>query len=298
MDKTKQLQYLNRLMFEPYEGGGETKFFFFQFLQGSGNELLKKFWSKNSSSRMAFELYSPLVKDSEVKDFEFEYQLPALASGGTGPNMDVYIETEDEIIFVESKYTETADLRYITESYLSPGYYADIHGGKTLDERFRKYPYAEDFAKFCRKWQEIMDANESWKESSDWFEPKQETCHLSGILFYIFDPKRRALIEKKKKIRLCNVFWAMDGDRMSDMEQAFVKMANDLVRNIVNDNSAKYPFLNGLDFQMKAFSVQHLLENPKLLSEHIRTIELDDNVLLEFEDNVYNKTRKNFRSSH
>ena len=297
MDKARKLQYLERLIFEPYEGGGKTKFFFFQYVRGSGKELVKKFWSKNSSSRMTFEIYSPLVNNPAVKDFEFEYQLPALTSGGTGPNMDVYIETEDEIIFIESKYTEKANLKYKTESYLSPGYYADIHGGKTLEERFRKYPYAHKFADFCETWQKIMDNNESWKKSSDWFEPKQETCHLSGILFFIFDPNRRALIEKKKKIRLLNVFWAMDGDKFSDMEKAFVEEANNFVNTIVKDNCAKYPFLNNLDFQMKAFSVQNMLDNPRLLSDHIQTIDVDDVIIMEFDNHVHNKQRATFRRS-
>ena len=185
--KNEQIEYLKRLMFDSYEKKGQTKFFIFQYLQGAGNELQSKFWSEHSSSRMAFELYSGLAKNKDVIDLEFEKQLDGPKSGGMGPNMDVYIETEEEIIFVESKFTEKANLNYINrkneaDSYLSPAYWKNAEYGRkkmTLEKRL-DHRFAETFAAFCNEWENEM---QNWRKrgSVDWFEPKQETCHLSGM---------------------------------------------------------------------------------------------------------------------
>jgi len=37
-----------------------------------------KFWEGISSSRLAFDLYSSLINDESVKDFELEYILPGI----------------------------------------------------------------------------------------------------------------------------------------------------------------------------------------------------------------------------
>ena len=98
-----KLRYLES-MIQPYEKKKQKKYFIEQFLNGSGNELKDKFWELKSSSRMAYDLYSWMKDDENIKDFEFEFKLPGLKSGGNGPNMDVFIETKDELIFIESKF--------------------------------------------------------------------------------------------------------------------------------------------------------------------------------------------------
>ena len=97
--------YINRLTIV-YK---EDKMFIEQYLQGSGNELHEHFWSSNSSSRLAFDLYSWMAVEPITIDFQFEKQLPGVVckkSGPSGvPNMDVYFETKDDIVFIENKYT-------------------------------------------------------------------------------------------------------------------------------------------------------------------------------------------------
>jgi len=99
--------YLSRLI-TPYEGGGKKKIFFDQFSNGNGNELKNKFWSRRSSSRLCFDLYSCHANNPQVLDIEFEYKLPGIFSGRneSPANMDVYIKTKNRIIFIESKFTE------------------------------------------------------------------------------------------------------------------------------------------------------------------------------------------------
>ncbi|MBR0314639.1 MAG: hypothetical protein IJK39_05895 [Bacteroidales bacterium] len=301
MKTSEKLNYLLRLQAE-YEKKGEKKYFIFQYLNGAGNELNAKFWSPHSSSRMAFELYSPLAWDDNVLDFEFEKQLPGLASGGMGPNIDVYIETKDEIIFVESKFTEKANLNYIKEnepskSYLSPAYWSpQNYGKKTLKERFWKETYkgeysdfekAERFAEFCDEWKDTMK-EKKWTKGTDWFEPKQETCHLSGILGFLFsnNTERRKLI-KDKKIRLYNIYWDMGNETKSELEIEFVKRADAMVQEILNTAN-----IGVNDFKMDAFTVQDLLKNPQKLSPHItKQLVSDKNEWKKFVDEVSRKKR-------
>ena len=288
-------------MFEPYEKKGQTKFFIFQYLRGAGNELQRKFWSEHSSSRMAFELYSGLAKNKNVIDLEFEKQLDGPKSGGMGPNMDVYIETAEEIIFVESKFTEKANLNYINrkneaDSYLSPAYWKKAEYGRkrlTLEERLDPR-FAESFADFCNKWEDEMQKN-NWRKrgSVDWFEPKQETCHLSGILFFIFNNKE--LISRKKKVRLFNIYWNLGNEGKSDMEKAFVTKANAMIKKIISDNKGD---LKDLDFKIDAFSVQEMISRPNLLSPHIESFGDDVDLRLEqFYKAVKNQSRKAFRDN-
>ena len=295
IDQDLRIEYLKRLMFDKYEKKGVTKFFIFQYLRGAGNELHEKFWSEHSSSRMAFELYSGLAQDKAVEEFEFEKQLEGPKSGGMGPNMDVYIETVDEIIFVESKFTEKANLNYINNSYLSPAYWDDAEYGRKkmlLEERLDRR-FAKPFADFCRDWEEEMIKN-GWRKRGtvDWFEPKQETCHLSGIFFFLFNADNKELISNKKKIRLFNIYWDLGDEGKSKMEESFVNRANSLIENVISLNKEE---LNGLDFKIDAFSVQEMLANPYKLSQHINGFGDDVETRLEqFKEVVKNKTRKSF----
>ena len=298
IDRDLKIEYLKRLMFDSYEKKGITKFFIFQYLRGAGNELNDKFWSEHSSSRMAFELYSGLARDNAVEEFEFEKQLKGPKSGGMGPNMDVYIETVDEIIFVESKFTENANLNYINNSYLSPAYWSNAEYGRKkmlLEERLDR-SFAKPFARFCREWEEEMKKN-GWRKKGaiDWFEPKQETCHLSGILFFLFDKENKELIAKRKKVRLYNIYWDLGNEGKSDMEKTFIAKANSLIKDIISLNNEE---LNGLDFKIDAFSVQEMLANPQKLSPHINGFGDDvESRLKQFREAVKNKTRKSFKSN-
>ena len=271
LTEQEQLNYLKDMM-RPYIKGRKKKYPLLQFLHGSGNELENKFWQDHSSSRMAYDLYSWMREEkyTQIKDFDFEHKLPKLDSGGTGPNIDVFIETEDEIIFVESKFTEKANLNYMNpnkkgERYLSPAYYAPTHGKKpmSLSERFHGYSYAESFATFCDEWEKLM-IKEGWRGRGrvDWFEPKQETCHLCGILFYLEENKKQI---KGKSIRLYNIYWEMPDDEESEMEKAFLNKAQLFVNEVIQTEQFGIK-----DFKIDAFSVQEMLRDNSKLSKHIQ----------------------------
>ena len=103
-----KLNYFERMII-PYDKKGK-KLFITQYLSGDGNELNKKFWAVNSSSRFAFELYSWMAREEakDVLDFQFEKKLKNIVGSPKNPNMDVYIEKKDEIIFIESKFNHSS----------------------------------------------------------------------------------------------------------------------------------------------------------------------------------------------
>lgn len=274
LSDSEQLKYFKEMV-NPYEKKGKKKFPILQFARGAGNELADKFWQDYSSSRMAYDLYSWMIKDKEphpeIIDFEFEKHLDPLKSGGTGPNMDVYIETKDEIIFIESKFTEKANLNYLNknkkgDTYLSPAYYAPTHGKKPMSllNRFDNASYAQRFANFCIDWEKEMNEHPSWRKRGrvDWFEPKQETCHICGILFFL---RNNSDLIKGKSIRLYNIYWKIEGDENSEMEQCFIKNARSLIEYAVTSEGFEIK-----DFIIDAFSVQEMLKDNAKLSKHIR----------------------------
>lgn len=218
MDKELRLQYFKRLIAENRAG----EYFIEQFLRGSGNELKKKFWSDISSSRLCFDLYSWLCEEKGVKNFQFEKHLPGILveenkTAGT-PNMDVFFEKGDDVVFVESKYTEKSGWEYKDDKkkdgfYLSEAYWGE-NGYKSckmsIGERFYGQPnIAELFRLFCEEIQiEIKERKENELKQYSWFDPKQETCHLFGIIFYVINNQ----IEKKNIFLCNNVYDIKDSD--------------------------------------------------------------------------------------
>lgn len=252
IDDNRKVEYFQELII-PYEKKGKKKFFIDQYINGAGKELRDHFWSKKSSSRLAYEMFSWMKDDPRIKDIEFEYHLKGLASGGEGPNIDVFIETEEEILFIESKFTEKAKLEYKDTGYLSKGYYdQQPYGSKqmTLTQRFYGFGFSEHFSTFCDRIDELC--NKYKDKNSQWFEPKQETCHLFGVLIYIFK------VKPTKKVRLINIYWNLKED--NDMlANDFKEKANDLIQNVGY----------GKRLTFEHFTIQDILEQRESLSPKI-----------------------------
>ncbi len=70
-------EYFKRLS-TSYSKGGKQFHFIEQFYSGSGNELLEKFWSPRSSSRLCFDLYSWMGSDPD-----FDFKQDVLSFGAT-----------------------------------------------------------------------------------------------------------------------------------------------------------------------------------------------------------------------
>ena len=83
--------------------------------RGHGNELkTRKFCAVHSSSALTVNCFAPfklnpsnlmLLGKQGAKRLEFEWAVP-IFRGGTPPNLDVWIEREDDIVAVESKLLE------------------------------------------------------------------------------------------------------------------------------------------------------------------------------------------------
>lgn len=220
-----------------------------QYIQGSGNELNGKFWSKNSSSRLAFDLYSWIAEDKGILSFQFEKQLPGvicISSGTSGvPNMDVFFETHDTLVFIESKYTEPkASLKYKNGDLSKAYWYDGKYGRANFDLSTRFYhqeEVAKSFSAFCETMQKATIGNKR-----NWFDLKQETCHLFGILFYVLcasiegtsfscnlDKARQVF--NGKKVVLCNNVWGLVGDSFEEKELPLVEKFKKESERLLND---------------------------------------------------------------
>lgn len=261
LPKELRLQYFERLIAE----NGSDKYFIEQFLQGSGNELEKKFWSDKSSSRLCFDLYSWLCKEKGIKNFQFEKHLPGILVGenktaGT-PNMDVFFEKGKDVFFIESKYTEKSSWKYKDDKkkdgsyYLSEAYWGE-NGYKSCKmssgERFYDNPQiAESFRGFCEDIQKEINQRKEEQKHFSWFDPKQETCHLFGIIFYVINNKI-----KKKNIFLCNNVYERKTDCFEingSIVEVFKGKAELMLNEIFKENSCKFTF--------EVNTIQEMLEN-------------------------------------
>lgn len=253
---TLKEEYYRRLT-QSYTKHGVKKLFIDQFMAGSGNELKEKFWSPRSSARLCFDLYSWMGEDEGFDDVEFEYKLCCLISGGRRvyANMDVYYAAGNEVTFIESKFTETADNRnYMTdlpEAYWKTSCeYKSASGKVVRQEILERYSKQRDvmdqFLSF------INDVSERAKQSgaASWFDAKQETCHLLGIVNYMLDPK---WVEGKKVVNFYNV---AANFKQIDFADYFRIKAEEMVRDILNARKLLIQFNYGL-YSIKDFFEKH-----------------------------------------
>jgi hypothetical protein len=270
MEKELKLQYFERLITK----NGSEKYFIEQFLEGSGHELEKKFWSDISSSRLCFDLYSWLCKEEDVKNFQFEKHLPGVLVGvnkdgkkreapGT-PNMDAFFEIGDDVIFIESKYTEKSKWEYKDDKYKDGFYLSEAYWGEkkegykscrlTIGERFYGYnKIAELFCAFCKEIQaEITKRKGDELNKFSWFDPKQETCHLFGIIFYVIQNGI-----KNKNIFLCNNVYEIKDSDCFDISGSFVEVFKEKAELMLNEVFK----VNNCKFTFEVNTIQDMLQN-------------------------------------
>lgn len=242
----------------PYDNGKRS--FMKQFKDGSGSELEKKFWSKRSSSRLCFDLYSWIANEGAI--IEFEKKLPRLGAMGK-PNMDVFIETDSAIWYIESKFTETVDnSRYgitLPEAYwkeVDETGLEKVNGGfhttkneyrpTTILERYKKDERLQiAFQNFCKETAKYA-SELSENECIEWFDAKQETCHLLGVILDI----RNRLQNKDfcKEVHFANIVFSFN-EPESPFAKDFLKRAESLVKE-----------LTGLEnFHYNVFTMQDVL---------------------------------------
>lgn len=248
----KKCEYLNRLAI-PYIKKEKEKIFFDQYMNGDGSELKSKFWSKYSSSRIAFDLYSCLGNENSIDDFEFEYQLPGILyknKESGKPNMDVYYQKGSTIYFIESKFTETPSSKLPQAYYIKTDKYkntSDVYVNEPLQNRFRNNLFiAELFSDFCYQYIDNIKKN-----TKDWFDYKQEICHLFGIIFYAKEKLNTSTI---KKIDFRNIVYNFDDyeifgkAHISQTALQFIHDATILINRIFEHEKIDIKFSYDYDF--------------------------------------------------
>jgi hypothetical protein len=249
-------EYYNRLS-KPYTKRGVKKLFIDQFMSGSGNELKEKFWSPRSSARLCFDLYSWMGEDEGFDDVEFEYKLCCLISGRRRvyANMDVYYACGNEVTFIESKFTETADNRNymidLPEAYWKTSReYKSVSGKDVNQEILERYSKREDVMNRFLSFIDDISQQVNMKGAVSWFDAKQETCHLLGIVNYMLDLD---LAEGEKVVNFYNVAANFEQD---DFAEYFKSRAVEMVGNILTARNLPITF-NYCLFSIKDFFEKH-----------------------------------------
>ena len=273
----QKVEYYKRLCI-PYKKRSANKFFIDQYLNGDGNELKSHFWSNNSSSRLAFELYSWLANEEKVLDFEFEFKLKGIKHSPKRPNMDVFIETNEEIIFIESKYTEMSEpnLNKLPQSYYLKNA-KSTKNGDIKSELKARYYNDENACKYFTKFINLVDKhlNGNKNKRYGWLDYSQEIKHLIGIYLFLTDEKNKQY--KDKKIRFYNIFY-FDNKKHKDIEidNYFFEEAEKMMKELIDN------------FDYKFYTIQDVINEIDNLSLEPNAFGLDKTV----KENIKNRFPK------
>jgi hypothetical protein len=137
--------------------------------------------------------------------------------------MDVYIETENDIYYIESKYCEVASNENLTkEGKLSHSYWDDRDRKLLYYHFWGQEDIAKSFSIFVKEAPSGIDKN-------DWFDAKQECTHLFGILLDNLTEENgdKRKNPPSKRIRFYNVVFNCGGETESDFAKKFIQAAND-----------------------------------------------------------------------
>lgn len=157
--------------------------------QGGGHELNKKFLALHSSAALAINTFAPfkdtpsslsILRKQGFGPPVFERQLPT-GLRGTPPNIDVYLQSDEEVIAIESKFLE-----YCTPKLAN---YSDSYSKDTL-------PLVED----C--WWRVLE--ESKAAGLKYLDVAQLVKHYLGLI-RLADRGKEG--EKEKEITLLYLFW-------------------------------------------------------------------------------------------
>jgi hypothetical protein len=154
--------------------------------------------------------------------------------------MDVYYAVGNEVTFIESKYTETADNRNymndLPEAYWKTSReYKSASGKVVRQEILERYSKQEDVMNQFLAF--IGDISEELNKRGtvSWFDAKQETCHLLGIVNYILSD---ALDEKVEVVNFHNVAANYKQDAFAEYFRSRAEVMVRSIRYVI----CRYPF--------------------------------------------------------
>lgn len=265
--------YLRRLK-KTYYKKGCCKSFYDQFNAGSGSELKEKFWSTHSSSRFAFEMYSWMANDNRINDIEFELKLVACSNASRGvPNMDVFIELPDKLVFIESKLTEKYKQTIECNKNSLPGAYWKEKGdpmalttskqplGTTLIHRYMDDEVAlKAFLDFINYFHNKLERNEL--APACWMEYGQEIKHLFGIYFYL----KKHIEYHGKKVEFYNIYYNLE-DEIGDIILEFFAKGEEMMNILLK------PY--GIDFSYTFKTAQDVIA---LIPDNIKAYGTNENL--------------------
>lgn len=209
-----------------------------QFGGGSGKELKDKMFALRSSAAMTYNIFGNDDVTILPNDFitsgkysvSYERQFNTLNNSNSPANLDVVLESDEEIVFIEVKLFEPFYHKINYEKELSGAY----------EEDFR-YVYSDSFYFFQRAIEKIQTS--AIKRYDAW----QMFKHSLGIYNYA-----RTNELKKKKLTLLNCVWTFN-DEISDSNIQFE------INKIMKEEQAEFKiFKDSMFYVQNAFEKQNL----------------------------------------
>ena len=192
------------------------------------------------------------IDGKKYSDIEYEYELPAIDNNDNSDhphsaNLDVKLETKDELLFIESKCLEwLTHPKKLKRAYLSDYCYFDFTGKAV--SKFKN-------AFLCLlKLPQDFHANEK-EVNYERYDAVQMTIHILGIYNWCVNNKRKL----PANITLMNIVWDYDCDEYHTEEREafeYVGFANLTFRNLFEELGVNFKveyvrysdFLNRVDW--------------------------------------------------
>lgn len=257
--------YLKRLKLDLPFHNNNQKSFFDQYENGDGKELKDHFWKTHSSSRLCFEFFSWLANENGVSNIVFEKKLPGIRWSPKKPNMDVYIQRENTVYFIESKLTEKGkELTELPDSYYKEkGEAVDTNGSlikSSIKDRYYNTGFDQSIVKLC----EIIKSKLTEAKRPVWLDIPQEIKHTIGIYFEITENLKKY---NGKDVVFYNLFYDFN-----DGNDEFAKFFFDTVQGIMKEELQKKGFTGTYTYGYKTYqeAIEIIPERPAYGSDVIQ----------------------------
>ena len=230
MDLDNDIKYIMDRMMTPYTKLNKEKVFLNQFISDE-DSVVGDFYSDKSEVKLRFELFSWLANEDFIYDIEYGFQLEPLNGYDDKPFYDVFIETSDDVVFINHIYTQVFPINL---NKLSKAYYeykgSLFHKIKgSLADRY--YGHLEEAEKIRTFILDIKDRLSKSHNPDSWMNYRRQISRIVGLYLFLMKEENKVYLDKNIKIY---TFYFDQGTETNDDIKYFFDKAKALLKELLN----------------------------------------------------------------
>ena len=229
MDIEKDMKYITERMMTPYTKLNQEKSFLAQH-KSDEDSILGDFYNDKSEVKLKFELFSWLANEDFVYDINYCYELAALNGYDDKPFYDVFIETIDDVVFIDHIYTQVFphNINKLSKAYYEykGSLFHKIKG--TLSDRY--YGHDIESEKIRTFILDIKDRLSHSHNPDSWMNYRRAVSKLIGL--YLFLNKEENKVYLDKNIKIYTIYYDQ-GNEVNDDIKYFFDTAKALLKELL-----------------------------------------------------------------